>query len=1121
MNKHSIKNCLRQLFLSRLFCGKCLVQFLPVLVFIIFTATEIHSQGTRLLRQPSISQDNIAFAYGGEIWVSDFEGQKILRLTSTPAVESNPCFSPDGQWIAFSSNRSGVQSVYIVPSAGGSPKRLTWYPAAATVCGWSPDGSRVLYSTSRDNPPTSFARLWTVSVEGGPSSPVSQQWASDGSFSPDGKRIVIDRIQRWDVEWRNYRGGQNTPLIILDLSDQSEKLLPNESTMDIRSLWLGNKIYFLSDRDNTSNIWAYDPSSGELEQVTRYTGSEIKWFDGSGSKLAFEREGYLHIYDLDSKDSKQLSLAINADFPWAETKWEDVTRRATNASLSPTGKRILMEARGEIFTIPAENGDSRNITNSSGAADHAPVWSPKGNDIAWFSDSGGQGYALLIASQDGMTKPRSISIGESKMAWESKWSPDGKMIAFVDDKVRIRIVDIEKGTVRTADTGGVNTERGDMGLAWSHDSKWLAYTKTGSNHFRQIKVWSVKNDSIYAMTNSFADSFSPAWDRDGRHMYFLASTNLALGSGWANTSAITSDPDYGAYIINLKKDDSSPFKPKSDEESAAPGKENKTEDAKKATKTKVTPKKEEKDTTKTAGKVPVEVVIDFSNIERRTITLPEMRGNFRLTISGPSGTVFVGEQKEGVSGLVLQKYTLEKQEKKEFISGASQVSVSSDGSKMLARAGSDWKIMNTASASGSDAKPVKISLKMQLDRLAEWKQIFEEAWRYERDYFYDPGLHGRNWNEVHDRYAPLIPFVRHRADLTYVLDQMNGELSVGHSFVGGGDYPETDVASCGLLGADLVAEHNYWKISRIYTSESWNPELTAPLDRPGMNIREGYYLVGINGRELTSGDDPFQYLEGTLDVQTTLHINKEPAFSGSWKEVVKPVSSESGLKQRAWVEDNRRMVDKLSDGNLAYVWIPNTSGAGFVSFNRYFFAQQDKKGAVIDERFNGGGLLDDYMVDLMNRSLRAAITNEAPGGNPFRLPAGILGPKVLLINEMSGSGGDFFPWVFRHQKIGPLIGMRTWGGLVKSSVHYSMVDGGTLTAPDNAVYDPIGRKWIAENEGVPPDIEIRQDAVSLSKGLDPQLERAVREALKLLEQEGEVDMAPPAFPKPAKTGREQ
>jgi len=1109
---------MRQLLLPLQFCRKNLLQILPFVVLYLFTVPEIFSQGTRLLRQPSINQNKIAFVYGGEIWVSDFEGQNILRLTSTPAVESNPCFSPDGLWIAFNSNRSGVQSVYIVHSSGGSPKRLTWYPAAATVCGWSPDGSRVLYSTSRDNPPTSFARLWTVSVEGGPSSPVSQQWASDGSFSPDGKRIVIDRIQRWDVEWRNYRGGQNTPLIILDLTDQTEKLLPNESTMDIRPMWLGDKIYFLSDRDNTSNIWTFDPSSGEIEQLTRYTGSDIKWLDGSGNQLAFERDGYLHIYNLDSKDSKQLNLTINADFPWAETRWEDVTRRATNTSLSPTGKRILMEARGEIFTIPAENGDSRNITNSSGAADHAPVWSPKGNEIAWFSDEGGKGYSLLIAAQDGLTKPKSISIGESKMAWEPQWAPDGKYIAFVDDKVRIRIVDVQKGTVRTADTGGVNTERGDMGLTWSHDSKWLAYTKTGTNHFRQIKVWSVKNDSIYSLTNSFADSFSPAWDREGKHLYFLASTNLALGSGWANTSAITSDPSYGAYIINLKKDDPSPFKPKSDEEAVPEAEEKKpAADPKKAPKTKAAADKTEKDTTKTSGKEPVAVVIDFENIERRTITLPSLRGNFRLTISGPAGTVFIGEQKEGVTGLVLQKYTVDKQEGKEFISGASQVSVSSDGTKMLARIGSDWKIMNTSSASGSDAKPVKVALKMQLDRHAEWKQIFEEAWRYERDYFYDPGMHGRNWDEVYNRYSPLIPYVMHRADLTYVLDQMNGELSVGHSFVGGGDYPETDRPSCGLLGADLVPENLYWKIKRIYTTESWNPELSGPLDRPGINVREGYYLVGINGRELTTADDPFRYLEGTLDVQTTLHINKVPAFDGSWKEVVKPVASESGLRQRAWVEDNRRMVDRLSVGKLAYIWVPNTSGAGFISFNRYYFAQQDKKGAIIDERFNGGGLLDDYMVDLMNRSLRAAITNEAPGGTPFRLPAGILGPKVLLINEMSGSGGDFFPWVFRQQKIGPLIGMRTWGGLVKSSVHYAMVDGGTLTAPDNAVFDPAGKKWIAENEGVPPDIEVRQDAVSLSKGIDPQLERAVKEALKLLEKKEEIKIEPPAYPTPALT----
>jgi tricorn protease len=1091
--------------------------FLPRALFLLLfmsCVTALHSQGTRLLRQPAITETHIAFAYGGDIWITDLDGIKTERLTSTPAVESNPHFSPGGKWVAFSSNRSGTQAVYIVPVEGGTPKRLTWHPAPASVCGWSPDGKKVLYATSRDNAPSSYSCLWTVSTEGGPSTRLTSQWAADGSFSPDGSQIIIDRIQRWDVEWRNYRGGQNTPLVLLNLADLSEKLIPNESTFDIQPLWLNNTIYFLSDRDRTSNIWAYSPPTGDLKQVTHFTGSDIKWLNGHGNVLAYERDGYLHTIDLSTNESHQLNITVTADFPWAETKWTDVTKNATRVSLSPTGKRIILEARGEIFTVPAEDGDARNITRTSGAADHAPIWSPKGNEVAWFSDAGGKGYNLLIASQDGLTEPRTISIGESKMAWEPAWSPDGKLIAFADDKVRVRIVDVEKGTIKTVETAATNTERGNMGLIWSHDSRWLAYTKTGANNFRQIKVWSAANDSIYPLTNSFADSFSPAWDRDGKHLYFLASTSLALGSGWANTSAITSDPDYAAYIINLKKEDLSPFIPRSDEETVK--EEKKPEPAVKKPAKGKQPEKSDKDTTGVAKKEAVAVSIDFVNIERRTITMPLARGNYSMIVSGPSGTAFIGEQKEGVTGFVIQKFTLEKREAKEFISGASQVSVSADGNKMLARTGSDWKIMNTSSATGADGKPVKLALKMLLDRSEEWKQIFEEAWRYEKDYFYDPGMHGRNWNEVYEQYAPLIPYVRHRADLTYILDQVNGELSVGHSFVFGGDFPEVDKPSAGLLGADLVPENNRWKIRRIYTTESWNPELSSPLDRPGIKIEEGYYLVGINGKELTSTDDPWYFLDGTLDVQTTLHINKTPDFKGSWKEIVKPIASESNLRQRAWVEDNRRMVDKLSEGKLAYVWVPNTSGAGFVSFNRYFFAQQDKKGAVIDERFNGGGLLDDYMVDLMNRRLRASVTNEAPGGTPFRLPAGILGPKVLLINEMSGSGGDFFPWVFRQQKTGPLIGARTWGGLVKSSVHYSLVDGGALTAPDNAVFDPVNNKWIAENEGVAPDIEVRQDAVSLSKGIDPQLERAVKEALKLLEQEGEIKITPPPYPSPAK-----
>lgn len=1077
---------------------------------LLLTSMAVKAQNTLLLRQPSLSATHIAFTYGGDIWLSDRSGKNVQRITSTPAVESDPHLSPDGKWIAFSSNRSGNVAVYSVAIDGGTPKRLTWYPDESFVRGWTPDGKNILYATSRNTAPTGFNRLWTVSANGGPSKMLSAQWGNDGSYSSDGTKLIVDRLSRWDVEWRNYRGGQNTPLVILNLADQTEKLLPYASTVDIEPLWLGEHIYFISDRDWISNIWRYTPATNELKQITTLIGSDIKTMDGFGDELIFERDGQLNLLNLSNNQPTTLNISIQGDFPWAETKWQDVTSSINSVSLSPTGKRVIMESRGDIFTAPAENGDARNITQTSTAADRAPLWSPKGKEIAWFSDANGKGYELMIADQDGLSKPRTISIGESKMAWEPTWSPDGKFIAFVDDDVRIRVVDLATNSVKTIDAGGMNLERGNLELNWSRDSKWLAYSKTGSNNFKRIMVWSVASGTITSVTNSFAHSFSPAWDRDNKHLYFLASTDVALGSGWANTSAMTADPVYSVYVVNLRKEDKSPFAPKSDEESAD---ETKAADVKKEadkkTDSKKKPEAPKKDTLTT-------VRIDFDGLERRTIALSMPAAVYRGIISGPAGTVFIGEQKKNSPGLTIHKFTLDKAKSTEFISGANDASVSSDGKKILVKVGDAFKLASTDGADGSGATAVKVALKMKLNRIQEWTQIFEEAWRYEKDYFYDPNMHGRNWDEVHQRYAPLLPYLRHRTDLTYVLDQMNGELSVGHSFVFGGDYPEVEKPTIGLLGADLVPENKRWKIARIYTTESWNPDLTSPLDRPGINIQEGYYLVGINGKELTDAGDPYEYLDGTVDVQTTLHINKVPEFTGSWKEVVKPISSEYYLRQRGWVEDNRRMVDKLSNGKLAYVWVPNTGNGGFVSFNRYLFAQQDKKGAVIDERFNGGGYLDDYMVDLMNRKLRAAITNEVPNGAPMQLPAGILGPKVLLINELAGSGGDFFPWVFRQQKTGPLIGARTWGGLVKSSVHYLMVDGGGLTAPDNAVFDPINNKWIAENEGVAPDIEIRQDAAALSKGSDPQLEKAVAEALRLLEAQGERKITPPPFSTPAK-----
>lgn len=1087
-------------------------------LLLLSTVMPLNGQGTRLLRQPSLSADYIAFVYGGDIWRADRNGQNVRRITSTAAVESDPHFSPDGEWLAFTSNRSGSNAVYIVAKEGGIPTRLTWHPSASGVRGWTPDGERVLYASSRESAPVSYNKLWTVSVDGGPSTKVTEQWGFDGSYEAGGRRMVIDKMSRWDTEWRAYRGGQNTPLILLNLSDQSEVLIPNESTTDIQPLWMGDEVYFLSDRDWTMNVWAYNASTAQLRQVTEFKATDVKWLDGHDGQLVIEQNGYLHTVDPATGATRQLDITVIGDFPWAETKWEDVSSRAGSVSLSPSGKRALMAARGEIFTVPVEYGDPRNLTQSSDAADRNPIWSPKKDQIAWFSDAGGEGYALYLADQDGMSEPKIISIGASKMAWSPVWSPDGNYIAFADDDVRIQVLELSSGKITTADVGGNNLDRSRTGLTWAPDSRKLAYVKSGSNNFRRIMVYDLDTRKAMPLTDSFADAFAPAWDRDQKHLYFLASTELALGSGWANTSAMQADPDYAAYVIVLKDGEDSPFVPRSDEEEVEKKKEEKAtdkEEEQEEEKEEESDKKEEgeKKEDKKDEKKPIE--ISYEQIERRTIALPMSTANYRSTEAGPEGVLFITESKPGSPGLVLHKFTLKERKANEFETGVRQVSISADGKKILTQAGGGWKVSNTSGANTKSGKSVSVKLNMKLDRPAEWKQIFEEAWRYERDYFYDPDMHGRDWEVVHDRYAPLVPYIRHRSDLTYILDQVNGELSVGHSFVFGGDYPETDRSVVGLLGADLEADEGYWRIDRIYTTESWNPTLSSPLDRPGLKIEAGNYLVGVNGRELTTDNSPFEWLDGTAGRQTTIHINDEPSFEGAWTEIVEPISNENALRQRGWVEDNRRLVDRLSNGRLAYIWVPNTSGGGFVSFNRYFFAQQDKEGAVIDERFNGGGLLDDYMVDLMTRSLRAAITNEVPNGKAFRLPAGILGPKVLLINERAGSGGDFFPWVFRQQEAGPLIGARTWGGLVKSSVHYGLVDGGALTAPDNAVFDPINNKFIGENEGIAPDIPVRQDAKALSEGRDPQLERAVQELLRTLEQQKTPTVTPPPFNTPA------
>ncbi len=1076
-----------------------------LLILSLFCCFSLASQlpGTLLLEQPDMNQTHITFVYAGDVWVVEIGRQEASRITSTSAVESNPHFSPDGKQIAFTSNRTGDPCVYVVDANGGDPKRLTYHPSGGFVRGWANDGSYIYYASGREAAPVSHHRLWKVNPIGGPEIQLTTQWAADAEYSPDGKSMVVDRIRRWDKEWRVYRGGQNTPISILNMKDLSEVLLPNNQTTDVNPLWIGDHIYFLSDRDSTMNIWAYAMDSRELTQITALRGSDIKSMAGNSTEIVFERDGVFYLFDLSTKKSELLLIRATGDFPWAEKSWEDVSNSARSVSLSSSGKRAIMQSRGEIFTVPTEHGDARNITNSSDAADRRPIWSPQGDKIAWFTDAGGKGYVLRIASQDGMTDIEDISIGESKLGWEPTWSPDGKYIAFNDNDVRVRLLNTESKEIETIDIGGVNIERGDMGLAWSPDSKWLAYSKTSPNNFQRIYIWSTESKESTAVTNEMAHSLSPAWDLDKKHLYFISSTNVALGSGWANTSSMMSDPEFSCYVINLRKEDSSPFELRSDEEEV------------KKTEEKDTDKKDKADKDEDQEEEEELVQIDFDGIEFRTIPIPMETRYYGSVVAGPEGSFFITEYFQNTRGATVHKFTLKDRESKKFTEGARQFTVSANGEKAIAKIGSSWKVFDATAGEGK-GEGLNVKLNMHLDRQAEWKQIFEEAWRYQRDYFYDPDMHGRNWDRVYARYSPLVPYIKHRSSLNYVLDQMNGELSVGHSFVSGGDFPETDNYPTGLLGADVVAENGRWKIERIFNTESWNPDLSSPLSKPGMKVETGNYIVGINGKELKAEDNIFEALQGTSGVQTVLHLNSAPKFEGAWTEIVKPLRSENALRQRTWIEDNRRKVDELSGGKLAYVWVPNTGGSGFRYFNRYLFAQQDKMGAVIDERFNGGGLLDDYMVDLLTRELRAAITNEAPNGKAFKLPAGIHGPKVLLINELAGSGGDYFPWVFRHQNAGKLIGQTTWGGLVKSSTHYLFIDGGRMTAPDNAVFDPIEKEWIGENKGIAPDIEVRQDAKSLSEGKDPQLERAVQELLKQLEGQEEQDMTPPPYSKPAK-----
>ncbi|MBI3684018.1 MAG: PD40 domain-containing protein [Acidobacteria bacterium] len=1050
-----------------------------------------------LLQSPTINQTHIVFVHADDLWIVAREGGEARRFTTGIGSERDPIFSPDGSLVAFTGEYDGNTDVFVVPAQGGVPRRLTYHPGPDNAAGWTPDGKRVLFRSSRNSSPAG-SRLFTIPVEGGFPSEVALPLAAEGAYSPDGSRLAYVPLMRAFQVWKRYRGGRTTPLWIATLADSRIEKVPRENSNDFNPMWIGNRVYFLSDRNGPVSLYAYDPASRKVTPALKNDGFEIKSASAASGAIVFEQFGEIHVFDLKTSKSRKIEISVAGDLPAVRPTQEKLASRIRSARLSPTGARALFEARGEIFTVPAEKGDVRNLTNTSGAAERNPAWSPDGRKVAYISDESGE-YMLHIRGQDGLGEAEKFSLGDPPSYYFTLvWSPDSKKIAFTDKALRLASIDLEKKTVTEVDRDTYDGPQKTLDPAWSPDSRWIGYTRKLKSHLRAVFVHSLETGKNHQLTDGMSDARFADFDRDGKFLYFTASTDAGPTSGWLDMSMLPFRVTRSVYLIVLPKDTPSPLAPESDEEK--PVAEPPKPDAKK-------PEKAE-----------VKVAIDLENISQRILALPIPAREFSGLVAGKAGTVYLLETTPGASSgqfggssRSLHKYDLKTRKFDKILDGISEFALSHNGEKMLFRQGDRWAIQ----PAGSAPKPGEGSLKLEgmearIDPQQEWRQIYREAWRIERDFFYDPGLHGVNWADARARYEKYLDGIASRSDLNYLMSEMFGEMSVGHLVVGGGAAPEPKRVQGGLLGADYRLENGRYRFARVYNGENWNPELRAPLTQPGVNVVAGEYLLAVNGREVRASDNIYSFFEATAGKSVLIKVGPDPGGNGAREVTVTPVPSETALRTLSWIEDNRRKVDQVSNGTLGYVYLPNTANQGYGNFNRYYFAQIGKAGVVIDERFNGGGMVANYIIDLMRRPLLNYWSTR--DGEDFTSPqGGIFGPKVMLINEYAGSGGDWMPWYFRKAGLGPLIGKRTWGGLVGNIGSVPLIDGGFLSAPNLAFWNLNGQ-WEIENAGVPPDIEVDLDPQAWRAGKDTQLEKAVEVAMAELAKKPLPVHKKPAYP---------
>ena len=1028
---------------------------------------------TPLAQSPTLNRDQIVFAWADHLWSVPRAGGTARQITSA-GHEAHPVFSPDGEWIAYRGEVDGNYDVYVVPAKGGAPRRLTFHPGVDEPVGWTPDGKSVLFTSTREAY-ANIQRLYTVPLEGGWQTTLPMWRAVEGTYSPDGARVAYVPNNKWQKEWKRYRGGQATPIWLARLGDLQVEKIPRDRSNDSQPVWVGDMVYFLSDRDGPVTLYGYDTRTKAVRRLIDNRGLDLKTLSGGADGLVYEQFGSVHVYSLADGTSRKVDIRVDQAPPGTLPQKVDAAEDIENVALSPEGGRLAVEARGEILAGPAAGGAFVNRTATSGVHERDPAWSPDGRFLAYLSDESGE-YALHIAPADGAGAVKKLRVGDKPTFLEKpRWSPDGRKVIVGDAWENLWCVDLLTGASTKVD---VHTAL----PVWSPDSRWLAYSKPLASGMHAVWLQSLETGRSVQVTDGLADARWPVFEAGGGLLAFAVSTDLGLSLTIQDMSGMNHPITRTIWAAVLRKDAPSPLGERAAEALRPAG--------------------------------PFR--IDLDGLDRRITQLPIAAANYAGLQAGKAGVLVLEEgpiiqpRSGGRNGLKIKRFELASGKLELIAERTAGITLTPDGAKGLYRAGRRWFLVDAGAPAGAQPTALKLTgLEIQVDPRQEWREMFREAWRYERDFFYDPGLHGLDLAATQKKYAPFVEAAGSRDDLIYLFREMLGDLTIGHMAVESFNFHPPNGRRGGLLGADYKVENGRFRIDRIYDGEEWNPDNYAPLAGVGLNVKAGDYLLAVDGKDLRAGMDLYALFEGTAGRPTRLKIAADPEGAAAREVTVVPINDEYELRARAWAEDNRRKVDALSNGQIAYVRVPDTADEGFADFNRFYFSQVGKAGAIVDARFNTGGRFADYIVDMMERPLRNCAITRASGG--YCVPAAqIYGPKTMITNEMSGSGGDALPWMFKTGHVGALVGARTWGGLVGGSGP-SLLDGMGLATPYHAHYGLNGQ-WEVENHGVTPDYEVENDPASVAAGGDPQLQKAVEVTLEALRGRRTAQPAPPSYP---------